>query len=131
MNPAGAIQLSPARAPDAPGIATPRREKEFERLLTRAESSHGPGPGASEAREAAEDFVALAFIEPILELVRESSQAAPPFAPTSGEKQFRAMLDADLAREITRAARFPLVERLARQLRGHGSTEAHTTADRA
>lgn len=69
------------------------------------------------ARAAAEEFVAVSLVEPILRELRESSDAAPPFAPTRGEKQFRALLDAQLSREIARASRFPLVERLASDLR--------------
>lgn len=69
------------------------------------------------AREAAEEFVAVALVEPILRELRESSDAAPPFAPTRGEKQFRALLDAQLSREIARASRFPLVDRLVSDLR--------------
>lgn len=109
----------------------PRRREEFDHLLRAAEASAERSPEAQEAREAAADFVAMAFVEPILKQMRETSMAAPPFAPTNGEKQFRAMLDANFAREITRAARFPLIDRLARDLRSAGRTEAeHTHAVR-
>jgi len=78
----------------------------------------------AEARDAAEQLVAVVLIEPIFKRMRESNQAAPPFAPTNGEKQFQSMLDAKLAHEITSAARFPLVDRLARDLRSTQRTEA-------
>ena len=60
-----------------------------------------------------------ASMQPLLKQLRESSQAAPPFAPTSAEKQLRALQDAELARQVVRGGRFPVVERLAQgMLRG-------------
>lgn len=109
-------------APTAPLLPAGQRGG-FGGALARAEGA----ASEEQAREAAEQLVSLVLVEPILAAVRESSQAAPPFAPTSGEKQFRAMLDAELAQEITRAARFPLVERLARDLRNAVRTEAQET----
>jgi len=76
----------------------------------------GPGAAESEARDAAEQLVAITFVQPVLQQLRDSNDAAPPFAPTQGERQFRALLDAELAREIASAAQFPLVDRLARDL---------------
>jgi Rod binding domain-containing protein len=119
--------LAPSARAGAADVHAPRREEEFQRILAIAKAQDEAGPEARKAREAAEDFVAMTFIEPILAQIRESSQAAPPFAPTNGEKQFRAMMDAGLARELTRAARFPLVERLARDLRSGQRTEAQST----
>lgn len=96
-------------------------------------ASPGRGrPGVDEARDAAEKLVATVLVEPILKQVRENNNAAPPFQPTHGERQFRSMLDAKLAQEITRSARFPLVERLARDVRQQLRTEAqHTFTARA
>lgn len=71
---------------------------------------------AEETRRTAEQFVAKAFVEPVLASLREHSQAAPPFAPTQAEKQFRALADARLAQDVVRHARLPIVERLARDL---------------
>lgn len=65
-----------------------------------------------QARAAAEQFVSVALIQPLLSQLRGSNQAAPPFAPTQGEKQFQSMFDASIAQQITRAKRFPLVDRL-------------------
>ncbi|MBK7404624.1 MAG: hypothetical protein IPJ41_08305 [Phycisphaerales bacterium] len=104
----------------------PRREAEFRHLLDTARAQQERGPKADEARKAAEEFVSMVLVEPILKQVRETNRAAPPFAPTNGEKQFQSMLDARFAREFTRAARFPLVDRLARDLRSAGAT-SHPT----
>ena len=76
-----------------------------------------------QAREAAEKFVAISLVQPLLAQLRENSQAAPPFAPSNGEKQFRAMLDAHIAQEITHAARFPLVDGVARRLLRNGDAQ--------
>jgi len=71
---------------------------------------------AKESREAAEMMIARLFIEPVLASAREHSQAAPPFAPTDAEKQFGALTDAKLALNVVKAARLPIVDRLARDL---------------
>lgn len=108
--------LSPI-APVGPGglpAADPllgARQESFLDLLNRSRSAPG-GP-----REAAQELVAITFVEPILKALRESSQAAPPFGPAPGEREFGALRDAEFARQIVRAAQFPLVDRLARDLR--------------
>lgn len=75
---------------------------------------------ARETREAAEALVAKTFIEPILAQMRESTDAAPPFAPTQAEKQFRALADAQLAQSVVERAHLPIVDRLARDLLAYG-----------
>ncbi|VAX39213.1 hypothetical protein MNBD_PLANCTO03-806 [hydrothermal vent metagenome] len=103
-----------------------KEQAEFARIMSMASAGKTPAPREAddEARDAAEQLVAVVLIEPIFKRMRESNQAAPPFAPTNGEKQFQSMLDAKLAHEITSAARFPLVDRLARDLRSTQRTEA-------
>lgn len=73
-------------------------------------------PPEERARETARQFVAQALIHPLLKQLRESSNAAPPFAPTQAEKQFRALQDVGLAHQIAHASHFPLIDRLARDL---------------
>lgn len=68
------------------------------------------------ARDTAADFVAQTLVLPILTQLRETNDAAGPFKPSSGEKQFGSLLDQRLAKDITRASSFPLVDRLARDL---------------
>lgn len=93
-------------------------QRTFMDVIGRGGLSNGSGavPPEAEARDAAEQLVAITFVQPILQQLRDSNDAAPPFAPTQGERQFRALLDAELAREIASAAQFPLVDRLARDL---------------
>ena len=69
-----------------------------------------------QAREAAEQLVSTTLILPVLKQLRESNNAAPPFAPTDAEKQFGALLDHRLAHDIVKGANFPMVDRLARDL---------------
>jgi len=68
-------------------------------------------------REAAEELVAITLIQPILAQLRESEMAAEPFAPSEGEKQFGALYDAEIARQMVQSQSFPLVDALARQMR--------------
>lgn len=84
-----------------------QRQKDFSAVITRDDPGGSPSP-----RRTAEDFAAIAFVEPMLKQLRESNNAAPPFAPGPAERQFGEILDGVLARQITRASRFPLVDRL-------------------
>lgn len=94
-----------------------RRQKDFASTLARQHAGHGVLPSRQEqARESAEEFVAMALIQPILGQLRSTNAAAPPFQPTQGEKSFQTMVDAHLARQIVRSGRFPLVDRVARDL---------------
>lgn len=69
------------------------------------------------ALKAAQDFVATTFIQPILKQAREMDNAPPPFGRTDAEKQLASLADGRLALDIVRASNFPLVERLARDMR--------------
>lgn len=105
--------LAPQNFP-LPG-STASDQSSFAQILSIAD--RGPLARKSDAREVAETFVAVALVEPALKQARESTWAAPPFAPSQAEKQFGALIDSHVAREVTRAANFPLVDRLARNMR--------------
>jgi Rod binding domain-containing protein len=94
-------------------------QESFASILARDPGKSRKKP-EEQARDAAEKFVSISLVQPLLAQLRENSQAAPPFAPSNGEKQFRAMLDAHIAQEITHAARFPLVDGVARRLLRNG-----------
>lgn len=100
------LGIARGRTPPAGPGATPEQREAVEARRTQ------------ETRRVAEQFVAKAFIEPVLASVRESSQAAPPFAPTPAELQLRSLADARLAQEVVKHARLPIVDRLARDLLG-------------
>lgn len=89
------------------------RQEAFAGVLSRSRDA-----GKSDqqrAREAAEDFVAVAFVQPVLKQLRETDRAAAPFNQGPAEKQFRSMMDAAMAKQMVRASNFPLVERVAEQ----------------
>jgi Rod binding domain-containing protein len=91
----------------------------FASLLGQAETAGRAEPTGTpedKARETARQFVAVTLVQPLLKQLRETNQAAAPFAPGQGERQFQSLLDADLALRITGAAQFPLVDALARRL---------------
>ena len=86
-----------------------QRQRDFSAVISRDESQ---ADTKGSARQAAEDFVAMAFVEPLLSQLRESNNAAPPFAPGAAERQFGEIMDQVLSRQIVRASHFPLVQRL-------------------
>lgn len=67
-------------------------------------------------REAAESFVAVAFVQPVLKQMRSTNHAAPPFAPNKAEQQFQSLMDAQISRHIVHKANWPVVDRVAQQM---------------
>jgi len=72
-----------------------------------------------QARQAAKEFVAIAFVQPVLKSLRESNNAAEPFAPTQAERAFQPMLDAQIAQRIVERQDYDLVDAVTRQLLRH------------
>jgi Rod binding domain-containing protein len=70
------------------------------------------------AQEGAEQLVASTFIVPILQELRESNQAAPPFGPGMHEKRFGPMLDAQVADRIVRAQGLGIVDAVRNRMLG-------------
>jgi len=93
-----------------------RAQETFAQSISRARERPGQRDPIAEARTSAEQLVSLALVEPTLKLLRESSMAAPPFAPTGAEKQFGAMLDSQRAADIVQSTNMPLVDRMMRDL---------------
>lgn len=111
------LNLSGRRLADA--------QETFARTLNRAREGAPEGREAR-AQEAAEELVAITFVQPILAQLRETNNAAAPFGPTPAEKQFGSLQDARLAQDIVRASRFPLVDRLARNMLNKSEAGAPT-----
>ncbi len=101
--------------------------------LTLARDRTGIGSGAvrarslaserspeGKARKAAEDLVSVSLIEPTLKLLRESNNAAAPFAPGEAEKAFGPLLDKAISERVVKASGFGIVDRLASDLLKHG-----------
>lgn len=103
-------------------------QRSFAAVLARGQSANTMMPQAK-AREAAMQLVAVALVQPILKELRDTNSAAPPFAPTQGEQQFRALMDAELAQRVVQAARFPLVDRLAQELLDRAERANPTTPE--
>ncbi|HVZ94266.1 MAG TPA: hypothetical protein VG797_07125 [Phycisphaerales bacterium] len=83
-------------------------------------SSSGRSPNADgrSPKEVAEDFVAIALVQPVFKALRESSElgAWGPFKPGAHERAFGAMQDWEAARRIVKAKHFPVVDAVAREL---------------
>lgn len=112
MQPTSRIGLPGSLHPSARGSLISEQHS-FASILAR--DRRAPTPEAA-ARESAEQLVAISLVQPVLKQLRDSDRAAPPFAPTQAERQFRSLMDAELAQRLVRASNFPLVDRLARDL---------------
>jgi Rod binding domain-containing protein len=97
------------------GGALGDRQKSFAGILSRAQSHPGAAKATleQEARESAEEFVAITFLQPLLKQLRETNGASAPFAPSAGEKQMQGMLDAHVSQQIVKSSSWPLVDRIA------------------
>jgi hypothetical protein len=103
------------------GPMTPIRDADtvrFEDVLRGRTRAVADDP--EQARKIAEEFVAIAFVEPILAETRKpvlvDEEDLGPFAPGRAEKAFRPQLDARFARSIVSGSNFPLVDRVAADL---------------
>lgn len=103
---------------DVSAPATTEAQRSFLAVLGKHTSDQWVQTPEEKAREAAEKFVSMSLVQPLLKQLRSSNSAAPPFAPTPAEKQFRALMDADLAQRIVKAKQFPLIDTLAQRLLG-------------
>lgn len=65
------------------------------------------------AREAAEQLVATALVQPVLKQLRETNNAAEPFKPNSAERSFGQMMDTQLSQRIVGSKSWALVDRVA------------------
>ncbi|GJQ31051.1 MAG: hypothetical protein HBSAPP03_29350 [Phycisphaerae bacterium] len=94
----------------------------FADALAKAQGT-GAAPAAA-AREAAGQLVAASLIMPVLKGLRESNQAAAPFAPGAGEKAFRGMMDDMMAQRLVQRADWGLVDAVARRVMQRAGVEA-------
>lgn len=91
----------------------------LDRRLSAPDTEKAEKTGVPDPRRAAEEFVALSLVQPVLARLRADNQAWGPFAPGAHEKQFGPLIDAEIALRMTRASNFPLVDAVARQLESH------------
>ena len=92
-------------------------QREFQSLVGRAAALvEGTPDGADKARDAAEQFVAQALVQPVFKSVRASNGAAEPFRPNAAEQSFRGMMDAQLAQRLVKSRNWALVDHIAASL---------------
>jgi Rod binding domain-containing protein len=99
---------------------------DFASILGRVRNTGDEDP-ATVARRSAESFVSITLVQPLLKQLRESNHTPPPFGPTSGEKQFQGLMDAELAQRVVKAAHFPLVDRITGDLLKRSQSRAGST----
>lgn len=124
-----------AQAPPAPHAPAHDRRPEpggavsFSEALRRTAmippgEPRAPGEEPDPARDAAEELVAITFVQPILAQLRESNMAAEPFAPGDAERRFGPLWDAAIAQRVVQARGFGLVDAVARSVRVQGDGAA-------
>lgn len=91
----------------------------FEAALEKAQRGESPEEAL---RKDAERFIAGALVYPVLKQLRETNNAAAPFAPGEAEKSFGWMFDQHIADEIVSSQNFPLVDAVMRTIRPAGET---------
>ncbi len=119
-----------AAEPASAEAAQAARQQDFASTLAGQLSGPGASRQHADPRKAAEDFVAIALIQPILKTLRESDKSPPPLGPGPAEKQFRSLADAQVARQIVRGGRWPLIDSMVRTLESgvnaRGTTQVQT-----
>lgn len=68
------------------------------------------------ALDTAQKLVSTTLIKPILSQARAARDAPAPWGQTQAEKQFGALLDNRIADDISKAAGFPIAQRIADQI---------------
>lgn len=123
MNPADSVLSLASRAslgasPLARPAAAPRADDQraFESLLGRSQAQQGGRPDRASIRDAAENFVSIALVQPVFKQLRSTNRTAAPFAPTRAEQQFQSMIDSRLAKHMVHSSRWPLVDRIEQSL---------------
>src|SRR5262245_38953074 len=101
-----------ARTMAPPGGALLSKQEQFSGIMTRAKAE--AQTPEERARTASEQLVATALVQPVLKQLRETNNAAAPFAPNQAERTFRGLFDAAIAQRMVHAQHWGLVDRLAR-----------------
>jgi Rod binding domain-containing protein len=109
------LGVQPARAESTDASSLAGRQASFSQIIARETGREETTP-EQRARRAAEQFVASSLVEPILKQMRSASDIPPPFGPSQAEKQFRSLMDTQVARNIVTRANWPVVDRVAADL---------------
>lgn len=133
MTPTASIPFATGPSPEAAALASrPRLSSDDQRAFTQImgrelERTRGK-PDAAKTRAAAENFVAIALVQPIFKQLRSTNNTAAPFAPTKAEQQFQSMIDSQLAQKMVKSSNWPLVDRLAQDMLKKAMGTAAATA---
>ncbi|MBL4810492.1 MAG: hypothetical protein JKY43_10605 [Phycisphaerales bacterium] len=73
-------------------------------------------PQEATALNTAQKLIATTLIKPILAEARAARDAPAPWGQTQAEKQFGGLLDNRIADDISKAANFPIAQRIADQI---------------
>jgi len=95
------------------GLNDPKGER-FDSALRRALG--GDQKTQQTPRQAAEEFISMALVQPVLAQLRETNQASGPFAPGDAEKSFGPMLDAEIAHRMVKSSGWGLVDAVTTRL---------------
>ncbi|MFO0860486.1 MAG: rod-binding protein [Phycisphaerales bacterium] len=119
------LKFQPALNPlDAlPRVPNAQNQLDFTEVLGKQTGRQIGKPDAEKIQNAAENFVAIALVQPVFKQMRAASQAEPPFGPSKAEKQFQSLMDAQVARKIVHNTHWPVVERVAQQMRWKAGLE--------
>ncbi len=105
---AARLASRPALSSDDQRAFTQVMGQEIDRIRGKADPA--------KVREAAENFVSIALVQPVFKQLRSTNNTAAPFAPTKAEQQFQSMIDARLAQKMVKSSNWPLVDRLAQDM---------------
>ncbi len=103
-----------------PSLSQPHlaeRQRSFGQALATDRRGRGADLEVDKEREAAEQLIATTFIEPMLREAREVRSSDGPFGMTEAEKQFGSLMDTATAKNMVRSWDFPMIDRLARDMR--------------
>lgn len=121
MTPTASIPFATGTNPETTALASRPRlssddQKAFTQIMGREVDRLRGKPDPAKTREAAQNFVAIALVQPVFKQLRSTNNAAAPFAPTKAEQQFQSMIDAQLAQKMVKSGNWPLVDRLAQDM---------------
>lgn len=104
-----------------PRSAMGAADNSFDAMLRRGLEASGKAQGSEgdidPVRAAAEEFVSMALVEPVLAQSRAMNMAAAPFGPGSHEKAFGPMLDATWSKSMVKTSGWGLVDRVEQWMR--------------
>lgn len=98
---------------------------DFDALL-KGVGGGGMAGGEDELREAAEQLVGIAFITPMMKMMRDEPFKTEMFHGGMGEDMFAAQLDQHLAEGMTTRMRLPMVDAVYERFGGRASGGAAT-----